>query len=69
DSRNQKSELRNLKFEILDICGKVLKTISIDNRSPGEQELVIDVSDLPAGMYFVRMEAEGKLGMRKLIVK
>ncbi len=69
DSRNQKSELRNLKFEILDICGNVLKTISFDNRSPGEQELVIDVSDLPAGMYFVRMEAEGKLGMRKLIVK
>ncbi len=67
--RYQKSELRNQKIEILDISGKVLKTISIDKRSPGEQELVIDVSNLPAGIYLIRMEAEGKLGMRKLIVK
>ena len=38
-------------------------------KSPGGYSVRIDVSDLPAGVYLVRLQAGGESLVRKLIVQ
>ena len=45
-----------IQLEIYALTGQLLKTISISNRS----EFQVDISGLSAGMYLVRLNAEGK---------
>ena len=35
----------------------------------GEQTFTIDVSELPAGMYFVKLQAGENMGVRKMVVR
>jgi hypothetical protein len=50
---NQKAKLYPIR--VLDVYGKVLKTVEIPSF---EEEIMIDVSSLPSGMYFI--EGYGK---------
>jgi hypothetical protein len=45
-----------IQLEIYALTGQLFKTISISNRS----EFQVDISGLSAGMYLVRLNAEGK---------
>ena len=35
---------------------------------PGEHEIELDVSNLPDGVYFVRMQTAGSTAVQKLVV-
>jgi hypothetical protein len=48
-----------LKFGIYDITGKLIKFISKEEK-PGFYSRLINMSDIPTGVYFVRMEVNGK---------
>ena len=53
-------------IELYSIAGNRIQTM-LDNQMPaGEHE--IDISDLPDGVYFVRMQTAGSTAIRKLVV-
>ncbi len=62
-----KSDIRNSKFEVIDISGSVLKTIHFKNQMQGDHNITIDLSEFPAGMYFIRMQSEDNVSMRKIV--
>jgi predicted outer membrane repeat protein len=60
---------RRVTLKLLDIYGREIKTIRDETKSPGEFSVRMDVSDLPAGVYMVRVQADGQSAVRKLVVK
>jgi hypothetical protein len=48
------------KIEILDLNGKLLKTVSDTDK--------VDVSDLPSGLFLVRITDKNKLGIKKVVI-
>ncbi len=58
------SDIRYPKFELLDASGRVMKSVE---QAKGVDHQTIDVSDLPAGMYFIRMQSEDNVSMRKIV--
>jgi hypothetical protein len=57
-------------LDILDTLGRVKKTIKKGQAEPGNYQLNINVSDLPAGVYFIRLkQGEEQTVERFVIVK
>lgn len=54
-----KNEL--LRFQILDIYGKVIKEIERDFMTDNKAILALDISDIPVGIYFIRTNT-GQVG-------
>jgi hypothetical protein len=54
---------------ILDLFSREVRAIVDEVKSPGEYNVRIDVSALPAGVYMVRLQAGGESIVRKLIVQ
>ncbi|WP_262916219.1 T9SS type A sorting domain-containing protein [Flavobacterium algicola] len=52
-----------LEIEILSMFGKVMKRIKGTNKDKPR----IDISSLPAGNYLLRIKADGKLSVEKMI--
>lgn len=50
-----------LNIELMDIQGKSKTLIAKDFAKPGLNRLIIDISELPAGMYFVNLIYNGKI--------
>ena len=59
----------NLSLKIYDLFGREVRTLVDEVKSPGEYTVRMDVSDLPAGVYLVRLQAGGQSAVRKLVVK
>ncbi|NDP19540.1 MAG: T9SS type A sorting domain-containing protein [Paludibacter sp.] len=55
----------DVQIELIDLQGRILKHINLN--SVGEH--VIDITGLPAGIYFVKKVANGERRIEKLIVK
>ncbi len=55
------------QIKILDILGKEIKTIHIENK--GNTSLILKISDLKKGIYFIRFETDDKLILTKKIIK
>jgi hypothetical protein len=49
------------------ISGVRVKRLLNELRKPGTYEMEIDLSDLPAGMYFVRLHLGNEVITRKLV--
>ncbi len=64
ETRDLKLETRDLKLEIIDIKGRLMKSMELNGH-----ENTIDVSDLPAGVYFVKLQVEEAVGVRKIIIQ
>ena len=47
----------NVVFNVYDISGKVVKTMSTFSQSSGNHTINMDVSEFPAGTYLLRMDA------------
>ncbi len=58
----------DVTLSLMDITGRILRTQVIDKREAGEHSLVIDGTDLPAGIYFSRLEANGMTRTQKLLL-
>jgi hypothetical protein len=52
-------EAAKVRFSVYDITGKIIKELSKEEK-PGFYSEKIDMSDVPAGVYFIKMEASGK---------
>ena len=55
-------------FEVFSIQGIKVRTLMDQVQPPGEYELSFDISDLPDGMYFVRMQMGGQVETAKIIL-
>jgi hypothetical protein len=62
--RIQISDTRKAKSEIIDISGCVVKSMELQG-----QENTIEISDLPAGVYFIKLQTEDAVGVQKFIKK
>jgi hypothetical protein len=49
---------------VIDITGRVTKSLELR-----DQETTIDLIELPAGVYFIKLQSEDALGVQKIIVQ
>ena len=54
------------KIETADL-GPFIAEFDIGNTA-GEHQIALDTADLPAGLYFLRLEAAGKVRVAKAVV-
>ena len=54
--RYQNSEIRTLKCEMYSADGVLVRILFSGMQQPGQHELEIDISDLPDGLYFIRLQ-------------
>ncbi len=53
-----------VKIEVFDPLGENLRTLINSKEEEGSHEHTFDISDLPSGTYFLRIEMEGRLVMK-----
>ncbi len=53
---------------LFDISGRKIRRIIDEEMMPGEHDIEIDLSGVPAGVYFIRLQAGQQVATRKLIV-
>jgi hypothetical protein len=56
-------------LKIFDLYGREIMTMMDETKSTGEYSVKMDVSDLPAGVYLVWVQAGGQSAVKKLVVK
>jgi len=56
--------IQSCTIALYDVYGKLVRSLYERN----DKEWTFDVSDLPAGVYFIRLQAGGEVAVRKLIV-
>jgi hypothetical protein len=49
--------------------GRKIRELVRQEVRPGEMEIVFDTSDLPSGMYFVRMQVGDEIAVHKLVIR
>ena len=59
---------RVTNIDLYSISGKKIRRAFEGEKGPGTYEEVLDVHDLPAGVYFIRLQAGREVAVRKLIV-
>jgi hypothetical protein len=59
----------HLEAQITDVFGKKINTVDFGTRERGMNKLALDISELPTGMYFIQVLANGQLADTKRIVK
>ncbi len=59
---------KNVKFSVLDILGKEVQKLEQNSASGTTQTLKLDLTPLPSAIYLVRMQIEGRVLTKKLIV-
>jgi hypothetical protein len=59
---------RVTSIDLYQISGKKIKTIINDIKTPGEHTVELDVSSLPAGLYFIRLQSGEEIAFRKVLV-
>lgn len=60
--------LENPRFQVTDFRGSLVKSIQLEKIQNGET-LNIDLSDLQSGVYFLKLQDEGFVGMEKIVVQ
>ncbi len=55
-------------LKIYDILGRELKTLVNENLKPGEYEVSFNAANLPSGVYFYRLEADGFIETKKMVL-
>jgi hypothetical protein len=56
-------------IDIINMAGKVIKTIDLGSKSIGKYNTTINVEDLASGNYFISLNANGTKFIKKLIVE
>jgi hypothetical protein len=62
------SDMRYSIFELYSIQGIKVRTLLEQVQQTGEHVLTFDISDLPAGMYFVRMQMGKQVETAKFVL-
>jgi len=58
----------HVTIRVFDVLGRTVKTIVDQELTPGCHTAVLDAGGLSSGVYFCRMEAEGFVKTRKLVL-
>lgn len=53
-----------VQLHLIDLNGRTVNTINVGNRPEGKQHLEINVRDVPAGLYTLRIDANGSVSRR-----
>jgi hypothetical protein len=53
------------EVELFDVYGKLVMSLCESN----EQEFTLNVGDLESGIYFIKVQANGRIGIRKIIIQ
>lgn len=61
------SKDQTIKLELLELNGKLVKTICDELRPAGQQDHKINLMDVPSGLYFIKMSSNERLLTQKLI--
>ncbi|MBL0176139.1 MAG: T9SS type A sorting domain-containing protein [Ignavibacteria bacterium] len=56
------------RLAVLDVYGRMVRLIADRGFAQGEHALRFDASDLPAGVYFCRLDADGASAVTKMIL-
>jgi hypothetical protein len=62
--KSSKNQILNGKLEITDLLGNKIMDV---NQAPGTMHLELDISHLPAGIYFIRINLESQAIVKKII--
>jgi hypothetical protein len=65
----QSSVVSHVTFKIFDLYGREVRTLVDEAKSTGEYSVRMDVSELPAGVYLVRLQTGGQSAVSKLVVQ
>jgi hypothetical protein len=57
----------NIRFTVYNVQSKIVYTIE-ERRKKGKQKIQWNAEGLPAGMYFIRMQAGNGIVLRKLVI-
>jgi surface protein len=60
-------EEQDITVRLYDVLGRQVRTV-VDGRQEGRHEQAVDVSELPSGVYVLRLEADGQVRTQKLTV-
>ncbi len=58
-----------IKIQIFDMLGKQVKLANYESETSGNQELMLDVSKLNSGFYFIRADIFDASGMKTKLLK
>jgi len=58
----------HVTLKVFDFMGKEIRTLIDGEMMPGDHQVTFDASGLPSGIYFYRLQADGVLETRKMIV-
>jgi len=67
--RYQINDKGYLISDLYSISGQKIKRLLNEEQLPGEYEIEVDLSEVPAGVYFIRFVAGNQVVMKKLIIK
>ena len=60
--------LSNVSLQLYDLSGRMTGTLFEGTRQPGVHTAMLNAVNLPSGLYFVRLEASGKVFTRKVML-
>jgi len=66
--RYQIKDKGHLISDLFSISGLRIKRLLNEEMMPGEYEMEVDIRDLPAGVYFFRMQAGAQVEVQKLVI-
>ncbi len=58
-----------VSIDIIDMTGKVIRTVDLGSKNIGKYNTTINVKDLASGNYFISLNANGSKLIKKFIVK
>lgn len=58
---------KEITVTLFNLYGQKLKTLFTDKRSVGKHEIKLSLKDLPQGVYFVKLNVDGKEEVRKVM--
>lgn len=61
-------ESEKLVIELIDPTGRFIRTLSKETYSEGLQKIQFDISDLPKGIYYLRLKNEKQSILRKVVL-
>ncbi len=64
----QLKEAGNVTAELVDVNGRIIKTLFNENQISGNQDFTFDVSDLSTGNYYLRLNSGKNTSTRKVAV-
>lgn len=59
---------QSLDLILLDLNGRLIKTLFQGEQAAGKYSKILDVQDIPSGVYFLRINGEGKKLSQKLLL-